>query len=89
VPTLSEPASLVIPKGTQHGTLFKIQGAGLPNLRTGRKGDLAIVTRIEVPKKLNDRQQKLLREYAEMESDHGILPETTSFWKKMKEFIGG
>ena len=89
VPTLDEPASLVIPKGTQHGTVFRINGCGLPNLRSGKKGDLAIVTRIEVPKKLSDKQQKLLRDYAETENDHGILPETASFWKKMKELLGG
>ena len=57
VPTLEEPASLVIPKGTQHGQLFKITGAGLPNLRSGKRGDLGVVVQIEVPKKLTDKQE--------------------------------
>lgn len=89
VPTLGEKASVIIPKGTQHGTLIRIDDAGLPNLRTGRPGDLIIVTRIEVPKRLNDKQEKLLRELAATENQGGILPETNSFWKKIKEFMGG
>ena len=89
VPTLEEKASLVIPKGTQHGDLFRVKGAGLPSLRTGRRGDLVIVTKIEVPKKLSEKQEKMLREYAESEGEHGILPETHGFWKKIKEAIGG
>jgi len=87
-PTLEEKASLMIPKGTQHGASFKIKGAGLPNLRTGRRGDLMIVARIEIPKKLSDKQEALLREFAETEGQHGILPETHGFWNKVKELFG-
>lgn len=89
VPTLEEKASLVIPKGTQHGQLFRIKGAGLPSLRTGRRGDLVIVTKVELPKKLSEKQEKLLRDFAESEGQHGILPETHGFWKKIKEALGG
>lgn len=89
VPTLDEPASVVIPKGTQHGHVIRLRESGLPNLRSGRRGDLVIFTKIEVPKKLSSSQEKLLREYAKTETDGGILPETSGFWKKMKEFIGG
>ncbi|MEO1129905.1 MAG: molecular chaperone DnaJ [Planctomycetota bacterium] len=89
VPTLEDPASLVIPKGTQHGAHFKIRNAGLPNLRSGRRGDLVLIAGIEVPKKLNEKQEKLLRELAEVEGEHGILPETHGFWSKIKDFLGG
>lgn len=89
VPTLDEPASVVVPKGTQHGHVIRLRESGLPNLRSGRRGDLVIFTKIEVPKKLSSSQEKLLREYAKTETDGGILPETSGFWKKMKEFIGG
>ena len=88
VPTLDEKATVVIPRGTPHGHLIRIKDSGLPNLRSGRRGDLVIVTSLEVPKKLNSQQEKLLREYAKTESDGGILPETTGFWKKMKDFLG-
>lgn len=88
VPTLDQRASVVVPKGTQHGTIFRIRNLGLPNLRSGKRGDLVIVTKIEIPKRLSDRQEKLLREFASTENAQGILPETQGFWKKIKEFIG-
>ncbi len=88
VPTLEEPASIVIPKGTQYGSVFKVKGAGLPNLRTGRRGDIVIVAKIEVPKKLTDEQEKLLREFAETEGEAGVMPEHEGFWDKIKKVIG-
>ncbi|MBL0928469.1 MAG: molecular chaperone DnaJ, partial [Phycisphaerales bacterium] len=88
VPTLDERASVVIPKGAQHGSLLRIRDAGLPNLRSGRRGDLIIILKIEIPKKLSDRQQKLLREFAETESDKSVMPETHGFWAKMKDLFG-
>jgi molecular chaperone DnaJ len=88
VPTLDdEDASLVIPKGTQHGKLFRIEGAGMPNLRSGRRGDLAVVVHIEVPDKLTEKQERLLRELAEEEGENGILPHRDGFWNKVKEIF--
>ena len=88
VPTLEDPASVVVPKATQHGDFFRVRGAGLPNLRSGKRGDLVIGCRIEVPKKLNDKQEKLLRDLAELEGDgKGILPETHGFWKRIKDLL--
>jgi len=89
VPTIGgEPASIIIPKGTQHGTVLRVHDAGLPNLRSGRRGDLVIITKIEIPKRLTDKQEKLLREFAEDEHHKGILPETQGFWKKIKDILG-
>ena len=49
--------------------------------------DLVIVTKIEIPKRLNAKQEKLLREFAQDENEKGILPETQGFWKQVKEFF--
>lgn len=90
VPTLgNEPASIVIPRGTQHGAMFRVHGSGLPNLRNGRRGDLVIVAKVAVPRKLSEKQERLLRELAEIENEKGILPETAGFWKKIKEVFKG
>ena len=36
-----------------------------------------------------ERQERLLREYAETtEKDEGLLPEVESFWKKIRSVIG-
>jgi molecular chaperone DnaJ len=90
VPTLDgEPASVAIPRGTQHGSVFRVAGSGLPNIRTGRRGDLILITRIEVPRRLGEEQEKLLRELAELDNEKGIPPETQGFWKKIKEAFAG
>jgi len=78
---------LTIAVGTQHGDLLRLSGKGLPNLRTGRRGDLAVVMMIEVPKKLTEKQKKLLGAFAETE-DHRFMPESTTFWSKIKEHLG-
>jgi molecular chaperone DnaJ len=90
VPTLDEePASIVIARGTQHGTVFKVPGSGLPNLRNQRRGDLVVIAKIEVPKKLDEKREKLLRELAELEGEQGILPEKDGFWAKVQRALGG
>ncbi len=88
VPTLTGSAKVIVPKGTQHGTILKVHGEGVPNLRSGKRGDLIIGVKVEIPKKMSDRQEKLLREFAETENDHTILPESQGFWKKIKEALG-
>ncbi|HYE60428.1 MAG TPA: molecular chaperone DnaJ [Phycisphaerales bacterium] len=87
VPTLEGPAPLTIPKGTQFGATFKISGKGLPNLRSGRKGDLVVVVKIEIPKKLTKKQEDLLRQFASTE-DAAVLPESQGFLKRMADFLG-
>ena len=87
VPTLEGAEPLRIPRGTQFGAMFRVQGKGLPNLRSGRRGDLVVVTKIETPKKLSAKQEKILREFAETESVD-VLPESQGFLKKMKDLFG-
>lgn len=87
VPTLEGSQHIKIPKGTQFGRLFRLEGHGLPNLRSGRRGDLIAVTRIEIPDKLSTQQEKLLREFAETE-DSRVLPESHGFWAKIKDLLG-
>ena len=79
---------LTVPRGTQHGTLFRIEGGGLPNLRTGRRGDLVVASKVEIPRKLTSQQEKLLREFAASEN-LSVLPETTGLWKSIKEALAG
>jgi len=87
VPTLDDKHELKIPRGTQHGKTFTIRGAGLPNLRTGRKGDLVMQTLIEIPKKLSKKQEELLHEFAQTEN-HDVMPTSRGFWDKLKQYIG-
>ena len=88
VPTLTGKAELKIPRGTQHGQVFKLAGLGLPDLRSGRKGDELVQVLIEIPKKLNAEQEKILRQFAETE-DKTVLPESKGFFEKLVDYFSG
>ncbi|MFO0833958.1 MAG: molecular chaperone DnaJ [Phycisphaerales bacterium] len=88
VPTLEGKSSLKIPKGTQHGAIFRLDGQGLPDLRSGRRGDLVVGVKVEIPRKLTAKQEKLLRDFAETE-DKAVLPESHGFMDKIKDIFGG
>ncbi len=51
IPTLGAPTMMVIPPQTNSGQRFKILNAGIMNPKTGIRGDLVVVVRIEVPQK--------------------------------------
>jgi len=86
VPTLDGPEMLPIEKGTRGGEVFRIRGRGMPDPRGGRRGDLLVQTFIEVPKKVNEEQERLLRELAELDEEH-VMPERKSFLDKIKDFF--
>lgn len=87
VPTLDGKASIKIPPGTQGGTIFRLRDRGIPNLQSGRKGDLLVETRVEVPTKLNTEQKSKLTEFAESIGEENA-PLSGSFLEKAKKFFG-
>ena len=88
VESIDQTHELDIPSGTQTNEIFRIEGAGLPDLRIGRRGDLVVVVRLSVPKKLSEEQRTLLEEYAKTEHVPVHEAETT-FWEKIKEAVTG
>ncbi len=86
VPTLKGSEPMEVPAGTQHGEVFKLKGKGLPDVRSYRTGDELVQIVIEVPKKLNDRQKQLLREFSDSE-DARIQQERKGFFDKLKDLI--
>lgn len=88
IPTIeAEGYNLSIPKGTQNGRQFKVSSKGLPRLRSGRRGDLFVTIKVEVPTKLTEEQEALLREFARTE-DVDVQSESHGFWSKIKEVLG-
>lgn len=88
VPTLTGKAEVKIPRGTQHGQLFRLTGLGVPDMRSGRPGDEIVQVVIEIPKKLNKKQEQMLRDFAETE-DISVLPESKGFFDRFKEYLSG
>ncbi|HIJ55375.1 MAG TPA: DnaJ domain-containing protein [Deltaproteobacteria bacterium] len=56
--------NLKIPPGTKHKTKMRIPGQGLPHMRGSGRGDLFIHVHISTPKKLTDKQRKLVEKLA-------------------------
>lgn len=88
VPTLKGLENMDVPAGTQHGEVFKLKSRGLPDVRSHRAGDQLVQIVIEVPKKLNDRQKQLLREFAASE-DARLQQQRKGFFDKIKDMIKG
>ncbi|MCI0380108.1 MAG: molecular chaperone DnaJ, partial [Gemmataceae bacterium] len=83
VPTLDGPMKHKLKRGIQTGDVVRIGGKGLPNLRTGRSGELLVVVVVETPKNLTKRQEEIFRELAEIDQKH-VSPERKSFFEKLK-----
>lgn len=87
VPSLNGPRELKIPAGTQYGSVFKIKGQGLPDIRTRRTGDQLVQVTIETPAKLNSKQTELLKEFAKTENKN-VSPKSKSFMENLKRYFG-
>ncbi|MBR3906234.1 MAG: molecular chaperone DnaJ [Clostridia bacterium] len=87
VPTIDgKTTSFRIPEGTQNDTEFRIKGQGVQQLRSTYKGDLVLHIRVEVPRKLNEKQKDLLREF-EKETTGREYEKQKSFLDKMKDIF--
>jgi curved DNA-binding protein len=65
VPTLSgQDLAVRVPPGLQPGQKLRLKGQGLPGLKDHGRGDLYVRPRVQVPKRLTERQRKLLEELA-------------------------
>ncbi|MBN2388780.1 MAG: J domain-containing protein [Anaerolineales bacterium] len=63
VTTMTGHVLLTIPPGTQPEQLFRLSGRGMPKLRNPQtKGDLYVLVKLQVPRKLSGRQKELLEE---------------------------
>ena len=64
VPTLDgREAEMKIPPGTQTHTTFLLKRQGIPHLHGYGRGDQKVKVKVTIPKKLNERQKELVREF--------------------------
>jgi molecular chaperone DnaJ len=60
VPTIGGSAKIKIPKGTQSGKLFRLQGKGIPSLNGYGKGDQIVEVQVFTPQDLTHEETELL-----------------------------
>ena len=78
VPTIEGKANLKIPKGIQSGQVLRMQGKGLPRLRSNFRGDQLIRIIINIPTSLSKQEKILYNELAK------ISQSKNSTFKKME-----
>jgi molecular chaperone DnaJ len=87
VPTLNGREDLSIPSGTQPGARFRLRGKGMPNVTGRGHGDLHVIARAAVPKKLTKEQKQLLEQLARtmpVQDDDGSGTEEKPFFERVK-----
>jgi DnaJ-class molecular chaperone len=75
VPTLDGMRTLTIPPGTSSGAKLRIKGHGIQ--RGEEKGDQLVVTKIIIPKQLDDEDKKMIQKIAEK---HPLTPRADLGW---------
>lgn len=81
VPTLYGNIKLTIPEGSESGDKHRIKGKGIENPRNGSKGNMYVILRIIVPKKLSREQKKLLEKLSETDLESG------NDFKKIRDYV--
>ena len=86
VPTLQGKSELKVPAGTQPMTMLRMRGLGLPRLDGYGVGDQFVRIAVEVPTKVDEETEALLRQLAEKEEQQ-VGTKQKSFWDKVKEIF--
>ncbi len=64
---------LKVPSGTQDGKMLRIRGEGVPVLNAGgRRGDLYVKLKVEVPVRLTGKEKDILKQFSDV---HGEVDE--------------
>ena len=67
VPTIDGRSLVRIPPGTNCGSTLRLREKGVPNTRTGTRGDQYVEIQVVVPKPTDERIRKLMKELEEVE----------------------
>ncbi len=59
IPTLEGKEKVTFDSGTQNNESIKLKGKGIKEMRSGRTGDMYLITNIIIPNKLDREQKKL------------------------------
>lgn len=62
--TVDGPENIKVPAGTQPNDIITLRKKGVPHLRGNGRGDMHVVCRVQIPKKINAKQKKLLEEFS-------------------------
>ncbi|MBO5380309.1 MAG: molecular chaperone DnaJ [Clostridia bacterium] len=84
IPTLDGDCEVVIPEGTQTGTVFTVKGKGIQMVNSKGKGNLYVKVTVETPKSLSSEQKKIMEQFAKSCGDKNFSKKS-GFFKKLKK----
>ena len=73
-----------IPAGTKNGTLFKVKGKGVKDLRRNAYGDMLVTVKIDIPKDISLKQRKELKQYFDELDKTATYDEVEKYKKKIR-----
>jgi len=93
VPTLNGKEKLDVPAGTQSGQRFRLKGKGMPNVGGRGRGDIYVVVRANVPRKLSKDQRQLIEKLAATMGTEKGKPtnkggDDRPFFERVKDIFG-
>ncbi len=84
--TLDEEEKLEIRPGTQSGAILHLRGKGVPKLRSTTRGDLFVHVEVRTPIRLDEEQEALLRQLADLRSeDVAVSTRAGSLFGKVRD----
>jgi molecular chaperone DnaJ len=87
--TLDGEEKLEIRAGTQSGSEQVLRGRGVPRLRSSARGDLHVHVEVRTPTRLDDEQERLLRELAGLRAeDVAAVTKKTGRFGKVRDAFG-
>ena len=82
VPTLEEDDEINIPEGTQVGSIFKLKDKGIPSIHGKSRGNIEYTIKVDIPKRLNDKQREILKQFADVMGEEIQVGKKKGFWNK-------
>jgi molecular chaperone DnaJ len=91
--TLDGSNDLVVPAGTQPGEVLRLKGLGMPRLHADDRGELIAHVEVEVPTRLDEEQERLLRELARVRDEERpearVAAGQTGIFARLRDAISG
>jgi molecular chaperone DnaJ len=88
IPTLEGKARVKLVAGTQGGQVLRLQGKGLPELHTNKRGDLIINVNVWTPKTLSREEREAIEKFLPSEN---FTPKPAksdkSFFNRVRQFF--
>ena len=84
VDTVYGTGEMTIPAGTQPETVMKIKGKGVPHLHSNSVGNQYVTIKVQIPRKINEKQRKALLDYVAAMGDDKPNDDN-SFFSRMRE----